>query len=245
MNKEHYWPRWLIRRTLTAHEQWRWLDENRIFPNSMTIPLCKDCNSTLGTELERPVEEAFDDLENGRGLTDLQAEQIVRWLWKFEGLAWMCIHVDDPNRRYSDLYTVRDRVLGNAIANLKEQLILAVSIIDRNDDGFTNWPIGLNSPISDRNSIFVSGVFSRIALIVSMAHLAVDIPATYSLYSFSNAVPRPTDKAFFPQVGFVTPNQAIVASRMVSAVLLATHEAEFADAANNSLMVPRRRVELP
>jgi hypothetical protein len=54
INKEHIFPKWLIRRTNTNNTSIRWLNK-RIPALSATLPICTDCNRDFGEKLEKPV----------------------------------------------------------------------------------------------------------------------------------------------------------------------------------------------
>ena len=89
ISKEHFWPKWLIEKTGTHRTLVRFTKDKRINPKEFVIPLCTKCNSDFGRELESPVSQIFTDLENGLGISDIEAELLVRWLWKFEGYSWI------------------------------------------------------------------------------------------------------------------------------------------------------------
>ena len=88
MTKEHFFPRWLIESAQVHHEGITWLDGQTVDPDKATIPLCRACNEAFGTTLEGPVAEIFRQLEQGASISEEEAEVLVRWLWKFEGLQW-------------------------------------------------------------------------------------------------------------------------------------------------------------
>src|SRR5215217_7800644 len=108
MNQEHFWPQWLISRTGTHKTGVRFDRQKKINPRKLVVPLCISCNSDFGRELESPVSVIFSDIEAGRGISDLEAELLIRWLWKFEGLAW-CF--SNPTATYNQRVTIRERVL--------------------------------------------------------------------------------------------------------------------------------------
>jgi hypothetical protein len=67
-NKEHVFPKWLIKRTGTDKTGIRWGGISKMSALSATMPLCLKCNQAFGDELERPVSRIFDDLEADRGI---------------------------------------------------------------------------------------------------------------------------------------------------------------------------------
>src|SRR4051812_27942498 len=105
MTREHFWPQWLIERAAPRSVRWH---ANRINAKSATVALCKDCNASFGSELESPMAKIFSDVESGLGLSDFEAELLVRWLWKFEGLSWLQTH---SRHTYSHAFSLRDRAL--------------------------------------------------------------------------------------------------------------------------------------
>jgi hypothetical protein len=184
-----------------------------------TVPMCAQCNQDFGRELEGPVQKIFDDLESGAGLTDAEAELLIRWLWKFEGLAW-CF--SNPDGVYSERYTLRDRVL-SPIDEIRGNLILCVSLIRQIDSSFGDAPMGIDS-MNKTNAIFVAAVFSGVALIAAHIAAETEIPSEYSCYRLSSSPGPSTSKVFHPQVGFESCVDAVVQSRRVSPHLSYLHD---------------------
>ncbi len=220
MNKEHFWPRWLIRMTQTSNSAVRWGDK-RVGPNSTKIPLCSRCNTDFGRHLEEPARLAFLDLEGDRGLSDLQAEILVRWLWKFVGLAFRMQHPLGP---YTQRYTVRDRVL-RPIDEVREHISLAVSLIDRIEPGYGDAPMGLDTP-NGRSAICVAGVFSRIAIAVVERDLESMIDTSrFDFYRFAKPDHATHQaKLFFPRVGFSTCTDAVAYMASIGGALVEVHD---------------------
>jgi hypothetical protein len=107
-NKEHPFPKWLITRTRTDRTSIRWINGKKIPADQATLPLCKQCNDDFGAQLESPMSRLLTEIENGKGVSDNEAEIVIRWLWKLEGLLW---HVRHPSHDYSAKFTFRERVL--------------------------------------------------------------------------------------------------------------------------------------
>ena len=218
ITKEHFWPHWLIDRASPRSVRWR---TKRIDARSATVALCEDCNSSFGRELESPVAKIFSDLESAVGLSDFEAELLVRWLWKFEGLSWLQLH---SRRTYSPAFTLRDRVL-NQLGSIRPHLCLAVSLLDHIDPTYGDAPVGIDSR-HHTGAIFVSGVFCRIALMSLLADAAPLVPSQFSVYPFrdiSHAEDRHR-KLFFPKVGFIDDTEAVGVTRSVSIALANFHE---------------------
>jgi hypothetical protein len=222
MNKEHFWPQWLIRRTGTHKTGVRFDEAKFINPRKMTIPLCIKCNTDFGRELEDPTRRIFDDLEVGAGLSDAEAELLIRWLWKFEGLAW-CIA--NPQGEYTEKYTLRDRVL-LPIDEIRGQLTLAVSLASAINPEYGDAPMGLDS-FNRENAIFVSGVFSRVALMVLLRKFETQVPENFSIYRLAPRTALGRDaKLFFPQTGFETCADAVRVTRTSSLYLSYLHDTQ-------------------
>lgn len=213
MNKEHYFPVWLIERTGTVREGIAWAGRDNVSALSATLPLCTRCNSDFGRELESPMARVFDDLEAGRGISDEEAELIVRWMWKFEGLAWVFHH---PRANYTERYTLRERVL-RPIDEIREVLMLAIGIAEKRDPDFEEGAMGIDSS-NAHNAVFVSGVFSRVAILVSLSLFEDAIPPVFSKYRFAPHREHSAARAklFYPAIGFPTCTAAIGLMKSIS-----------------------------
>jgi len=163
----------------------------------------------------------FDDIEAGRGISDEEAELIVRWMWKFEGLAWVFHH---PRDVYTQRYTLRDRVL-RPIDDIRGNLTLAIGLAEQRDPEFEEGAMGIDS-FNVHNAVFVSGVFSRIAILVSLSIFDEDIPVVFSKYRLARHRDHSTTKAkvFFPAVGFPTCTAAIGTMKAISPTLSVLHD---------------------
>lgn len=221
MTREHFWPKWLTERTGTRHTGVRWLDGSWISPNSTTIPLCANCNHRFGSELEVPVLHVFDSLETGGAISAFEAELLVRWMWKFEGFGWL---LSDTLRTYSHISTLRDRVL-NRLGSYRTSVCVALSLIDHIDPGFSDSPLGINSD-NECKCIFVSGVFSKVAILVLLSRFCALLPREYSIYHFETSPIASSEHArlFRPQTGFPSDVEAVGMTRLVSARLSRLHD---------------------
>ena len=206
MNNEHFWPQWLIRKTKTKGV--RFSQTKRVNPKSMKVPLCAACNSAFGGELEDPMSRLLPQIESGAGLSDLDAELLVHWMWKFEGLTWS---FDHPELRYTERYTLRDRVL-LPLDDIRADLTVAVSLIEVVTQGLADEPMGLNS-WTQASAIFGAGVFGRVAIMVLLTKFESEVPPAYSLYRFKdrNASDRGA-RLFFPKIGFANCTEAVKTS---------------------------------
>lgn len=221
-NREHFWPEWLIAMTGTQRTSVRFTETKRINPRALVVPLCVRCNTDFGQQLESPVAQVFRDLEAGRGLSDSEAELLIRWLWKFEGLAWSFAH---PHDHYSQRYTLRQRVL-QPIDEIRTTLTLAVSLAATIDPRFGDAPMGLDS-WNETSAVFVAGVFSRVALMVLERQFEGNVPAQFSKYRLADRnAPDRNAKLFYPQTGFPDCIQAVNVTREVALYLSHAHELE-------------------
>jgi hypothetical protein len=225
MNSEHFWPEWLIELTRTAATPVGWIPGRKVPPRATTVPMCVQCNADFGRELEGPTARVFRDVLAGRGLSGNEAELLVRWLWKFEGLSWRIAN-HRPTDSYSEIYTIRDRVL-RRIGSIRDELALAISLVERIDYGFTDEPMGLDS--SNRsNAVFVSGVFSRIAMMSTLRVFSYGLPDGFTVIQLPSVTAADGDtKLYFPRVGFPTCTEAVVYMRQNAPQLALQHDAEF------------------
>ena len=222
MNKEHVFPKWLILKTKTDKTKISWKKNINIPGLAATLPLCEECNSLFGSELESPVAHIFEELELGRGLSDYEAELLIRWLWKIDGMIWK---VNNPNETYSEKYTLKERVL-NPVDLVRPHLILAISIIETIDFGFVDSPMGIDST-NQIDSIFVSGVFSRVAIMVTLDCFQNLIPPNFSIYNLKDIMDKEdTNKVFFPKKGFLDCTKAVGITKMASIRLSEEHDKE-------------------
>lgn len=220
MNKEHVFPQWLIRRTGTDKTGIRWGKIKKLPALSVTLPLCIECNKTLGNELEGPVSRIFEDLEQRKGISDNEAELLVRWLWKVDGLLWIARH---PEGSYTFTYTLRERVL-RAIDSIRGRLILAISLIKDIDPVYGDQPLGLDSG-EQVNAIFVSGVFSKVAMMVVLDSFSKMIPKNFSQYQLCKTRNAISDGKFFhPKVGFKDDTEAVGVTKLASTKIAQAHD---------------------
>lgn len=219
MNQEHFWPEWLSKRANVRSV--RWQERKRIHPKSATIPLCVKCNSDFGEHLESPASSLFDEVERGDGLSQISAELVVRWMWKFEGFGWL---LADEIRTYSHVGTLRDVVL-NRLGAIRHEICLAISIIYQIDPSFGDSPIGIDSE-NHVNRIFVSGVFCKLAIIVLLSRFASKLPPQFSVYRFSADTCNDLGhaKLFYPKVGFANDVEAVGITRSISPLFSELHD---------------------
>ena len=220
MSREHYWPQWLIDRTGTHSTSVRISADRRVNPRTFTVPLCDPCNKDLGRMLEGPVSRIFDDLESGAGVSDIEAELLIRWLWKFEGMAW---RFWNPTGTYTDRYTIRDRVL-NPLDEIRDELTLAISLVEIINPDFGDAPMGIDSRTTS-SAIYVAGVFSKVAMMVVLRELEDQVPAQFSCYRLAKRdAPDRAAKLFFPKTGFPSCVEAVGVTALSALELSYAHD---------------------
>lgn len=223
MTKEHVWPKWLIAHTNTAGHPIRWINGKMVKPLAATFPLCSTCNADFGKELEAPVSKIVEDIETGRGMSDLEAEYFVRWCWKIQGIFW---RVTFPRGQYTNIYSLRERVL-RPLDSIRSRLILAVGLIDDPHAGLDCTPMGFCSG-NLNNAVSVVGVISRIAFYVSLDECLLVRSTLHRHYRLAEKSDSMSSmKVFFPVVTFPDPKSAIQYSQEFGKWLTVSHELHF------------------
>ncbi|CAB5657004.1 Uncharacterised protein [Aeromonas hydrophila] len=196
--KEHFFAKWLIRHTKMLNHKIKWLDGNVVYPMTATIPLCGQCNSEFGRNLEAPMMKILQNIESGLGVSDNEAEIFVRWAWKMEGLSWRLAQPDD---NYSKVYTVRDRVL-KKIDNIRSRLVLAIALVEDPYEGKEYLPLGFCN-MNENNAIVMSGVISSVAFIVLTDDQIGNLPIQFSYWRLKALRDKLGDaRLFYPKTGF-------------------------------------------
>ena len=186
-----------------------------------TIPLCAECNRSLGKGLESPVSMIFEDLEAGNGINDREAELLVRWLWKQSGLGWI---LENQQGSYPVGYTLKERSL-RPIDKIRGSLTLAIARIETIDPTYGDAPMGLDS-YTDYDTVFVAGVFSRLALMVVLPPFTSMIPVNFSQYNLASKPDALSGaKLFYPTVGFRTCTEAVGITKTTAFHLSEEHDA--------------------
>jgi hypothetical protein len=164
---------------------------------------------------------------------------------------WSLFKAKESHALYSERYTLTQRVTSaHAFDTIRPQLLLAVAMCHANDDGFLDWPLGLDTPPSE-NAIHMSGVFGRTAIITSLVDFADDIPEVYGKYFFGNVPENRKAKNFLPPISFITANAAIEQTKDTAMRLTELHELYGAARKrehSKDLVLPlftRARIELP
>lgn len=243
ITKEHYWPVWLLELAKVSSGPCYWPLINKDIPlHSCKVPLCKTCNNTLGATIEAIAKSALVDCEAKIGITYTQAKTLVLWLWKFEGLMWNLSNASD---QYSSFWTMKERLLGTAFETIADDIVLACATIKQVDN--IDRPVGLCSPIGGLNSIFMSGVFCNLAILVTLSQFSAILADRFSVFSFKAYHKDNTSRVFFPKVGFETYDESIKYVRAISVPLYDRHERIAQHHARHANISGYRqpRVELP
>lgn len=152
----------------------------------------------------------------------MEAELLIRWLWKFEGLSWIFTH---PQHKYTEKYTLRERVL-QPIDDIRSGLSLAISLAQEIDPTFGDAPMGLDS-WNEHDATFVAGVFSRVAIMILRHRFEPDVPDQFSLYRLSDrSAPDRAAKLFHPKTGFRTCVEAVGITKKIGLYLSHAHDLE-------------------
>lgn len=215
--KEHVFPAWLIERTSSTSVKYK--DETGlrwIGPNANTVPLCRACNEALGTHLEAPVKTAFEDAEAGLGLSDKQAEQLVCWLWKYEAWNWSINHASRMN--YDDRVTPTERLLGKGFEEMRSRITFSITRCKGEEyigasGQNRGLPMGIDTPPGVYDATCELGVFSRLALGVSLRWADGMLPPELTKYHFPDLkdIEDRDAKVIFPDEGFGGFTEAIEA----------------------------------
>lgn len=170
--------------------------------------------------MEKPISKIFNDLEDNKGVSDNEAELIVRWMWKTVGIAWCFTH---PFIDYTHTYNLKERSL-YPINNMRGSIILAISLIRGIDPSFGDLPMGFDSS-NEIDCVFCSGVFSKIAIIVSLNCFYDEILQVYDIYELlPNRKNFGDMKVFFPKIGFRTCSEAVYVTKTLSDKLSKLHD---------------------
>jgi hypothetical protein len=198
------------------------MGNKRIPADQATLPLCTQCNTDFGEQLEVPMSGILDDNEDGNGISDHEAEIIVRWLWKVEGLLW---HISNPTSAYSPKYTLRERVL-SPLDSIRGHLILAIALCETIDPTYGDSPMGIDSH-GRVDGVFVSGVFSQTAMMVVLDAFSDLIPRQFSIYRLlaDRGIVTSRAKLFFPRTTFPSDTELVGVTYTSSLPLTAAHEA--------------------
>jgi len=187
---------------------------------SATLPLCEECNTAFGDELESPTSSLFDEIEAGRGVSDSDAELLIRWMWKIKGLAWIAAN---PGGRHTDNYTLRQRVL-LPIDDIRGRLVLGLALIKSLHPESTDLPMGIDSR-TECDATFVSGVFSMVAAMAVLDEFAPMIPPQFCQYQLAaQRDAMDSAKLFYPAASFRDDVEAVGVTWTSSMHLTRAHD---------------------
>lgn len=205
MNREHIFPKWLLQHTNTRKDMFGWI-YGKVPADQATVPLCEECNSKLGTELEGPVRTIFNAIESGEGFNDNDAELLIRWMWKIVGLFYWTI----CNKQWKyGFITLKEHVLSRIILP-RSRISLALSLIEDPNEEYGCAPVGLDA-FSFYSNIYAVGVFSKLCIVVFHSSFEKYIDQNiWTVYRLSDhpMVLNPQNKVY-PQYGFKTGSSAL------------------------------------
>ena len=220
MNKEHLFADWLIRRCQANASTIRW-GSKMISPLAATVPLCKECNSEFGAQLEGPAKTVFEELESGRSVNDEAAELLIRWMWKIQGLGWIASR---PYQPLPGIGTLRARVL-EPIVGERSQLVLCLARFRRLDEQSVDYPMGLDSRVHF-DLACVAGVFSRLAMIVCRKEHAALVPVHFKRFALapSRSFGRASGKRVVAPITLADDVEAVGVTYAAAKVLCRQHD---------------------
>lgn len=210
MNKEHIYPKWLLQHTKTQKDTFKWIYGD-VPGDQATVPLCIDCNTQLGIELEGPVCKIFKAIEAGQGFNDNDAELLVRWMWKINGLFYWSIC--NENWKYGFI-SLKEHVLSK-IVQPRNRITLAISLIEDPDEEFGCGPVGLDA-FSVFSNVYAAGVFSKLCIaVINSSYIKHVDQDKWTLYTLSNSpMVLNSNNRIRPQYGFKTGSSAIQHMRL-------------------------------
>ena len=205
MNREHIFPQWLLKMTNTEQDLFS-SPYGKVPGKTYTIPLCKECNSKLGSELEVPVSKIFRSIESGNGFNDFDAELLARWIWKINGMYYWSFC--NENWKYGYI-TLKEHVLSR-IVQPRNRISIAISLVEDSIEDFGCAPVGMDA-VPFYSNVYGVGVFSKICLVVFLSEFSHYFDERiWTVYRLSNSpmVLNPNIK-IFPKIGFKTGGEAI------------------------------------
>jgi hypothetical protein len=242
MNKEHIFPQWLLKKTNNMGNLLKTLHGD-IPGKSFTIPLCEDCNSLLSEKLEAPVSLIFDNIENGKGFNDFEAEKIIQWMWKINGMAFWS--VCNKGLTYG-IDTLLTRVT-EPICYPRSRISIAIGLIKNEFEDSVFSPVGIDSECFYSN-VYVAGVFSKLSIIVFYSEFESLIDDFFwTVYTLSDypIMTNPNNK-IFPKISFRNGSEGICITKLLAGKnsKLETEHEKMAKKQIFNILYNARRIEL-
>lgn len=124
-----------------------------------------------------------------------------------------------PSHHYSPLYTLRERVL-NPLNAIRGQLAIAIALCQHIEPVYGDAPLGIDSH-GDLDAIFVSGVFSRTAMMVVLSDCMHLVPKGFRIYRLASKRDEPTGDAkfFCPRTAYETDTELVGVTIVASQAL--------------------------
>ncbi|ARU59967.1 hypothetical protein CBW65_01990 [Tumebacillus avium] len=221
-NKEHVFPQWILKKTNTFNNPISGLFSDKKLPGkNCVIPICIECNSELGLNLEAPASQIFERIESGAGFNDHEAEILVRWLWKITGMFYWINHSTDKDQY--GFISLKNKVL-KPIESPRDRITLAITLTEDEFEEDVDSPMGIDV-LPRLSNVLAAGVFSKTAIIVTNTDFAGSIPDNYTKYTLSS-VPMMMSPNYkiHPKVGFQTGTEAVGITITTAMSLLHPHE---------------------
>lgn len=209
MNKEHIFPQWLLERTNSKKDMIN-SPYGKIPADKYTIPLCEECNSQLGHELEDPVSRIFASIEAGNGFTDYDAELLIRWMWKICGEFYWAIC--DEKWKYG-FVTLKERVLSK-IGQPRSRISIGIALVDDAYEDFGSAPVGMDC-FNLMSNVYAVGVFSHLCIIVfRTVHLDLMDKSKWTIYTLKDyPLLMNANQRTYPKTVYKTGSEAISAMK--------------------------------
>ena len=212
MNKEHFYPQWLLKRTKCEKTLLN-SPYGKIPGNQLTIPLCEECNLLLGQNLEEPISQLFDRIEAGLGFNDFEADLLIRWMWKLKGMYYWSICNEHWKYGYVPL---KNKVL-TPIDAPRSRFSIGVALAEDEfeNENFGFAPVGLDS-FTFWSNVYTVGVFSKISIVVFYSKLIEYVEKNiWSIYTLSDApqMMNPYHKTH-PRTVFKTGTEAVQMTKL-------------------------------
>ena len=124
---------------------------------------------------------------------------------------------------YTLKYTLRERVL-LPIDDIRGRLVLAMALVSGHHPDSTDLPMGIDSA-TNHDAIFVSGVFSRIAMMVVLEQFESMIPDQFGRCRLAQKRdPLHAGKLFHPPISFRDDVEAVGVTYLASVPLSIAHD---------------------
>jgi hypothetical protein len=223
ITKEHVFPIWLLHRCGVYDKPCIYgFDGRFIEGKDLTLPVCNGCNALWGRRLESPIQNIFNRIEVERKVSYDEAELLIRWMWKIQGMFW---HYYQSRMKYAGK-NMTDRIT-NEIEN-KEGIGIAIALIENPFLSDKIMPVGLDV-YSRHCGILTGGVFSRLAIVtystlIEQSFSLSTIGLDHLFSPFTRIRLSDSPQEYDIKIGFQTARRAIDYVRGLTCSLLDYHQ---------------------